>query len=284
MMKLKLEFVRPLECLESTQKGRPSYVAAGSGLVYHNHHFYVVADDEASLACFPNLQAKKGHFIKLFEKTLPLEPKLRKKEKPDLESLVTLDEERLLALPSGSKDNRVWGAIYNLKTQLVTELDLEKSFRFLQKNIQDLNIEGAVIRQETLLLFQRGNGATHANALVHLNLNEFLYGDIKQSKIIPINLGKTQNTFYSFTDASIGPDDLIYFLAAAENSESTYDDGEFIGALIGALNDKFEVVFSRELDVPGKPEGLAFDEHGNFFIITDEDDIKKASILFKGKF
>ena len=283
-MKVKLEFVRSLECLESTQEGRPSYVAAGSGLVYHNNHFYVVADDEASLACFPKVDSQKGHFIKLFEKKLPLEAKLRKKEKPDLESLVKLDEERLLALPSGSKDNRVWGAIYNLKTQLVTELNLEESFRFLQKNIQELNIEGAVIRGETLLLFQRGNGATHANALIHLNLNEFLHGDIKQSKIIPIHLGQTQNTFYSFTDASTGPDNLIYFLAAAENSESTYDDGEFIGALIGALNEQGEVILSRELDITGKPEGLAFDEQGNFFIITDEDDIKKASVLYKGKF
>jgi hypothetical protein len=283
-MKLKLEFVRSLDCVESTQEGRPSYVAAGSGLVYHKNHFYVVADDEVALAIFTEKNQEKGKFIKLFSKSLSLDFKLRKKEKPDLESLIKLDDERLFALPSGSKENRVIGALVDLKTQTVTEINLEKSFHLLQKKIQELNIEGVILRKENLLLFQRGNGVSHNNSIIYLKLSEFLDGEIKEFTSIPVHLGEIKNIPYSFTDASLGPNDEIYFLAAAENSESTYEDGEFIGAIIGSLSEKGEIIFSRELDISGKPEGLAFDEQGNFFIITDEDDIKKASKLYRGKF
>jgi hypothetical protein len=282
-MKVKLEFVRYLECLKSTQDGRPHYVAAGSGLVYHEQKFYVVADDECDLACFTKNAMEKGVFIKLFSDSLPLEAKLRKKEKPDLECLIKLDDQRLLALPSGSKDNRVRGALFDVEKHLVQDLDLSRTFQFLQQNVSELNIEGAVLQEDNIYLFQRGNGALNKNSMIVLKLNEFLNGDIQNLKILPIDLGQIKQTPYSFTDATLGPNGDIYFLAAAEKSQSTYDDGEFVGAIIGSLNYLGEIIFIKDLEIEAKPEGIAFDEHGSFFIITDEDDIKKASILYKGK-
>ena len=110
----------------------------------------------------------------------------------------------------------------------------------------ELNIEGAVVRGESLLLFQRGNGAPRAglapvNAVGSLDLSAFvrwLVGDAAPTlrEIRQVDLGESSTVPFGFTDACLIPDGRVAFLAGAEDSPDTYRDGEVVGARFGILD------------------------------------------------
>ena len=95
-------------------------VSAASGLVICGDMFFIISDDELSLLS-GHISGKNFKMTKLWEHELPEDPKLRKKLKPDLESLY-LDGLTLWALPSFSRPNRVKGA----------KIELSKDFKILQ--------------------------------------------------------------------------------------------------------------------------------------------------------
>lgn len=253
------------------------YIAAASGLVYQNGMFYVVSDDELTLVKFD----LKGlmEVIPLFEGTLPEETKARKKVKPDLESLVVLPDQSVLCVPSGSKPNRIRGAIV-FPDNSVKELSFANIYGELLIRFPELNIEGAVIYQDMVRLFQRGNGSLHQNAVIDLKLIDLLSDEPKAMKIIDVTIGTLNGIKLSFTDASFSQG-LFWFLAVAENSESTYLDGEFSGAVIGAMDLEGNIHFQEDLEISQKPEGLVVREK-DIFIVTDADDRSKPSKLYSG--
>jgi hypothetical protein len=253
------------------------YIAAASGLVSLGDSFYVVSDDELSLVKF-SLNGT-SEVIRIFEGTLPEEYKARKKQKPDFESLVVLPDQSILCIPSGSKPNRVRSAIV-YPDKKVKELSLQNIYGELLKTFPELNIEGAVIYQEKIRLFQRGNGSLHQNAVIDLNLTDFLSDTYAHVKIIPVKIGTLNAINLSFTDASFSQG-LFWFLAVAEDSESTYLDGEFAGATIGAMDLEGNIHFQEELDIRHKPEGLVVREK-DIFIVTDADDRTIPSKLYSG--
>ncbi|MFZ4713223.1 MAG: DUF6929 family protein [Bacteriovoracaceae bacterium] len=284
MKKIKLEKMRCLDTVTSTQKSRPCFVSAGSGLILHQNHFYVVADDELSLGIFPHQGDALGKFVPVMNGELPLGHRERKKAKPDFESLILLDNDRLLVLPSGSKENRHLAIIYHLDANRTEVLDLSVLYLALEKEFSELNLEGAVIKGHDLLLFQRGNGAKKENAVITVELDSFLNGQLNLKKIKHYQLGEIKKTPYSFTDAAIDDQGHLYFLAAAEASDSTFEDGAFLGAIIGRFDTSGKIIETIELEIKHKPEGLAFDHDGFFYLVTDGDDITKASVLYKGKY
>ena len=77
-MKIPLKKVRTLDLDQAYQNGRPSHISAASGLVVDEKNFYVIADDELSLAIFPR-DGSLGKLTPLFSGTLPLKHKERKK-------------------------------------------------------------------------------------------------------------------------------------------------------------------------------------------------------------
>src|SRR5687768_10956382 len=85
-------------------------ISAASGLVRRGDELLVVADDELCLLRV-GLDGRERGRVRLFEGELPREPRARKRAKPDLEALVDLGDGRVLALGSGSKDNRMRGAL-----------------------------------------------------------------------------------------------------------------------------------------------------------------------------
>ena len=81
----------------------------------------------------------------------------------------------LLALESGSKPNRRGGVLWDLDadgalTGDPRRLDLAALYAVLEADIPDLNIEGATVAGDRLLLFQRGNGRAGVNAVIGLEL------------------------------------------------------------------------------------------------------------------
>lgn len=255
------------------------YIAAASGLVVSQDRFYLVADDELSVLGMDLNLKRPGEVYPVFPGELPEDKKERKKLKPDFECLVYLEESHsLLCIPSGSKKNRHKGALINLTDHVITELSFKEVYKELEDLYPELNLEGAIIIGEDIRLFQRGNGKLHQNAIIDMNLRNFLKDKTKDLKTSDIDLGKLKNIALSFTDATL-VNGKIYFTAVAENSESTYADGEFVGAVLGEMEINGELIKMTPLDISSKPEGLAYTKK-TFFVVTDDDDRKKPSRLF----
>ncbi len=245
-------------------------VSAASGLVITGDKFFIISDDELSLLAGDLSGNYK--FTKLWEHELPEDPKLRKKLKPDLESLY-LDGHTLWALPSFSRPNRVKGSKIELSTDFeilgTEEIDFSELYQRLLLFVPDLNIEGAVMKNNHLHLFQRGNGKNGTNSIILLHNGEV--------HITPLSLPHHNNIPLTITDAAIMGGE-IYYIAVAENTESTYLDGEVTGSFFGKLGGEL-----RQIEFQGKPEGMSFHADGHLYFVTDDDSRKIPSRLFRMK-
>lgn len=269
-----------------------SAITAASGLVRYNDMYYVVADNELHLARFSSTSSDVGERIRIFDGTLSNDPKERKKQKPDLEALCFLPasiagEDSLLLIPSGSTKMRNRGALVSLAEGSVKELSFTELYGALEKTFPNLNIEGAVIVGKTLWLFQRGNADPNQNAIICLDLARLrpqlatlhLTADLV-TKTFCVPLSSPHGVSYGFTDATTD-EHTVWFLACAEATANTYDDGEFHGAILGKMDFSGKVLETYELDSQEKPEGLALHEK-HFFIVTDADDPSIPSRLLRG--
>lgn len=299
-MKIALRLMRELKIEEPAPFG----VHAASGLVKSGNDFFVVADDDLSLFQFNFEGVTKVDSIPLKSGVLADDPKERKRQKPDWESLIKLevapDENILLAIPSGSTENRMMGAYVKLNyhgqiipTQNPVQVSFSQLFSELKTKIPDLNLEGACVLNNQLKLFQRGNGAGGINAIIDIDLDGFCQ-DLKNSR--PVNakhllaikkydLGTLNGYKLDFTDACALINE-IWFLAVAEDSQSTYDDGQFHGAILGCLDSSGIEIARYEIDCAVKPEGLwveGADQKLNFFIVTDADSSTVHASIYFGK-
>jgi hypothetical protein len=197
-----------------------SGIGACSGLVFHEDSFYLIADHSKVLYQY-EVSAKKLHKISLED---ALHENLPKKKKPDLES-ITLVNGKLYLFASGSKKNRHDCYLVDDKTQEVEKKSLKKFYQLLQQKANlpadEINIEGVVFYQNKWYFLQRGNGELQKNGIFVVNHPDFL----KAVDIIfkPIKLPKISNVSATFTDATM-VDQHIYFTAAAEGTNNTYND------------------------------------------------------------
>lgn len=203
-------------------------IGAASGLVNQNDSLFIISDNSTFLYRY-NLNEKNIEKIKLFDDR----PEIAiKKDKPDFET-ITLFENKLYLFGSGSTKKRNTGVTFNLLNNEIKEKDLSKIYKRLTESISiadvDLNIEGVIITDKTTYFFQRGNGTNAQNGV-------FCYDRINKSvEFKLIKLPEINEIQATFTDAIL-IDDSIYFLAAAENTNSTYDDGEILGSMIGTID------------------------------------------------
>ncbi|MCD8518960.1 MAG: hypothetical protein LRY32_05230 [Flavobacterium sp.] len=103
-----------------------------------------------------------------------------------------------------------------------------------------LNIEGAIYAHQTMLLFQRGNSKNSRNGIFIIPNNQE-----DGIRFVPISLPTLDDIETTFTDAIL-VNDKIYFLACAENTESTYEDGEVLGTVLGIMQaPTFEIIDIR---------------------------------------
>ncbi len=257
------------------------FISSASGLLLLRDQFYVVSDDERSLICLPSSLKESATLLPMLEGELPADQHLRKKMKPDFESIIHLSQsDSLLCLASGSTENRSRCALVTNDYQ-VTELSMQNTFHHLRQIFPELNIEGGLVLGHTVRLFQRGNGQKRQNAIIDLELNSFLQDKVKDLQIRHIDLGMLNRFPLSFTDGCLVGSDC-FFLAAAESTESTYLDGEFLGAVLGRMNHAGDVLEMHPIDIPFKPEGL-FIDGTRVFVVTDADDRSKASGLYLGR-
>jgi hypothetical protein len=255
-------------------------VSAASGLVGIGEHLYVVADDELDLVVIDG-HGRTLDRVPLFPGQLPDEHHARKAHKPDLEALALLTPDTLLALPSGSTAQRTRGAVvFGLD---ITPVELGPLYAALLEELPDLNIEGAAVVGDALVLLQRGNGAAGDNAVVGLDLagvRSAIDGGIPLGRdliraIVPVELGSLDGVPLGFTDASPLPDGRLLFVAAAEAGGSTYEDGAAVGSVLGLLDAAGAVRARRRLATADKIEGLHAVVIGarlQLYLVADADD------------
>lgn len=284
------------------EHGRPAYLSAASGLVRVCDHLYVISDDEQHIADFHCESLAPGSLIRVFEGSLPAPKELRKKAKRDLEALVHLPASAehpsgaLLAIGSGSRANRQVGVLLRLDLEgsvlePVTRLDLSSLYRALRERIGELNIEGATVLGQELVLFNRGHKHGGSNVTITLPLGEAMHCLHAPDERLELNirvraydLGNIDGVGLSFTDACALPSGELVFTAVAEDSEDSYRDGRFAGAAVGLIDATGALAALQQMREPFKVEGVhawieANDIH--LLLVTDPDDASVPSALFR---
>jgi hypothetical protein len=241
----------------------------------------VVADDEPAIAVFDSERPPPpGELIPLDETPLPLDHAKRKAVKPDLESLCLLPDDVLFTLGSGATERRERGWLFSPDSGDSAEVSLVDLYAALRGELADLNIEGAAVAHDRLWLAQRGNGRDGENALVELQLAAVL-ADLHERRTIDpgailglrrrYELGEVEGVPLSFSDLCPLPDGRLLFCAVAEAGESTYLDGECLGAALGVL-EAGGVQSLELLTEPHKIEGVSLARQLDLLLVGDGDD------------
>jgi hypothetical protein len=285
--------LRSLDLFPETPGTRPSYISAASGLIRVGSSLYVVADDELHLGMFSADTFEPGRLIRLFPGELPTMKAERKRQKPDLEAIALVSpfdgypHGALLAIGSASTPNRGRGVLLGLDPHgevcgQPEELDMSPILAPLHQAFPELNIEGAIVVDDELRLFQRGNRRHADNAIVRYPLQPVLAamrtldGDVvAPSAIERLDLGLIEGVPLCFTDATALPNGDMVFCAVAEDTEDAYSDGRCVGAAIGIADNDGGLRFLVRLDRPYKVVGISARADNNaitLLLVTDADD------------
>jgi hypothetical protein len=277
--------------------GHPAHVRAGSGLCWFQGRLAVVQDDAAFLALVDPVSLRihpipLPAFGGLHEWT---EAAGTKPLKPDLEAIITLGADTLLAFGSGSRPPREvvllvdgdaeWRACPELYALLRAEIGFSGS---------ELNIEGAVVLGDTVRLFNRGNGAPRGglepvDASCELDLDALL-ACLRDGAAPPVprnvrryDLGAIEGCRLGFTDVALAGD-VVLFSAAAEQSPDVYRDGPVIGSVIGRMGEATgwcPLTHADGAPFVAKVEGIAGDPQRprRLWAVVDHDDPAMPSDL-----
>ncbi len=291
---------------------RPAFVRAASGITWFGDRLAIIQDDASFIALVDAngervealpLLARDG--VRQFDKSRD-----NKKHKLDLEccfTTQTADGEVLFALGSGSTRKRehvvsvrALPGGYDLRqieaSGLYAALNDTKAF-----SGSELNLEGATVRGAELILWQRGNGeAKHdllpLNATSAVNLTDFMsyLADPETApapslkRVRSVDLGSIAGVPLTFTDASELGRDLSLFLASAEASPNTFDDGAVVGAAVGIMDGRGDLRLTHLVDETGglcrdKVEGIVMDrdDRHRAWVVADPDDHTQAACLFE---
>ena len=249
-----------------------------SGLVLRKDNLYIIADNATFLYQY-NLSQKTFIKIPLAENALD---NIEKSDKPDFESIVFQDK-KLLLFGSGSTSKRENLVTFNLKKQKPTWSDLSALYRLLKNKFlisdDEFNIEGVIYYKKSIFFFQRGNANSAKNGIIEIN-------DKKHSiDFHPFKLPEIKHIAYTFTDATLVKN-KIYFLASAENTISTYNDGEVLGSMIGCIDIKTKKLeFTQIVSITQKFEGIALYKKSKteiqFLVCEDNDSENLESVIYK---
>lgn len=260
-------------------------IGSASGLLYQGNSLFIISDNSQFLYEYhiENKNLTKNPLSQNSEKNII------KKQKPDFEAIAYF-ENSFYIFGSGSTEKRNKMIQVNATTkQVVAISDLSNLYLSMQSfgaiKPEDFNLEGAICHGEKWYFFNRGNGISNKNVVFTVkskNLtNEF---NLESHEI---KLPKIKGVRASFTDAIL-VGEKIYFLATAEDSKSTYDDGEVLGSIIGRINlDDMKIDFTKKITHTQKFEGVAFytetKDEIEFLLCEDNDTAILESNIYKLK-
>ena len=256
-------------------------IGSASGIVSYDDSLFIISDNSSYLYEYQQKDSKLNK-IALIENPSENTPK---KEKLDLES-ITLKGKELHLFGSGSTEKRNKTISYHLENKKVEQKDISSLYNDIKTKLHissdELNIEGALFQGKNLLLFQRGNGAASKNGIIKVsNFNDDNY----RLDFVAMQLPKVKNVEFTFTDAILVKD-KIYFLAAAEDTNSTYNDGEVLGSIIGIIDSKsFKLEKTIQISDKHKFEGLTLYKSSKktleFLLCEDNDTEELKTTIYK---
>lgn len=269
-----------------------AYLSAASGMVVRGAILYAVADDAHGLAVFDLDSAAPGRMIPLIAEDLPADAAHRKKVKPDFEVLIALPSGHgdLLALGSGSTTQRMRGAVVNLpvgnEPASVRLIDLRPLFAAITPLVPEVNVEGAVLRGDDLLLFNRGTMTHPASHILEVPMADVLAGGPVSAKLrATVTLPLCAGVPLTVTDAVRLEDGRILLSAVAEATADSYADGALAGAAIVELDADLNVRAVEPLEPMLKVEGLSARvaaDGVHLLCVTDADDPDRVAGVYGG--
>lgn len=286
--------LRPLDLEAGSTEGGKAFIASASGLVGTGSSLCVIADDALDLAVFPGEGEAPGRLIQLLAGELSSDQSQRKAHKPDFEALTMLPafeghpDGALMAFESGSKGDRHYGVVCPLSADgglsgERREIDLAPLYEELKAQLPELNVEGAPVVAERILLMQRGNGPARENCVIELSLERVLAaiaggGPLEGSALLRIrrhDLGEVDGVPLCFSDAAPLPDGRLVYSAVAEG-EGKGADGAFGAAVVGVIEPDGTVSAEERVDPPAKVEGVEArvrkDGAIELLLVADADD------------
>ena len=293
---LPLDRLRNLDLEEAVADGEPAHVASASGVARRGRNVYVIGDESNHLAVFDLTNTEPGSLVRVLDGDVPTDPGERAKAKADLEALTVLPPGDgspygiLLGVGSGSGERRDRGFAWDLGADggldgEPREVDLSPVYELLRGEIGDLNVEGAAVLGEELLLFHRGNDSEAGNAIARISLPqalESMQGDLRidVEELVSLRryeLGELDGVDLCFSDATPLGDGYVVFTASAEDS-----DGKIHGSVIGLIAPDGDVQRLRRIDRQWKVEGVhATIDTGvlDLLFVCDQDDPDTPSPL-----
>lgn len=255
-------------------------IGSASGLVYLDDKLYIISDSSSYLYEYHISDAKLNK-IALVENP---QENIAKKDKPDIEA-IALNGKDLYLFGSGSTESRNRLFKYKLKSGKVIAKDITDIYSKIKRqyNIADdeLNIEGVILKGESIYIFQRGNGKIGKNGIIYATDS----AEDAKFEFIPFDLPKIKNVSTTFTDAIL-VGETIYFLATAEDTTSTYLDGDVLGSIIGTIDLKtMKLIDFFQISDKHKFEGLTLfkqtDTEIEFLLCEDNDSELLESNIYK---
>lgn len=226
-----------------------------------------------------------------------------KPHKLDLEASIVLPDGRYVAFGSGSSELRPREVIVVVEPSLSYRMiDAKALYARWRENQafagKDLNLEGALVVDDEIWFFQRGNSVQSDNAIGSMRLQDFVryLDDGALPAFLHVEafpLGEVRGVPWRTTDAAQTPEGEIFGLAAAEDTDNPYDDGDILGSILVRLEGRklpgLRYHTLPIVDLDGKPtqrkiEGIDYQRGGTdaplrFWAVTDEDDEEAVSEL-----
>lgn len=251
-------------------------INAASGVQYHQDQLYIVSDNSPYLYHY-NVPAERIDKV-LLDSTQQGE-RVAKKDKKDFEALCDVGD-ALVIVGSGSKPQRQDAFIYHKRNRNVRHVSLESIYQRMQEigevDKDNFNIEGLTYDRGIWYFLNRGNGERNQNVIFTVGGDLDFVLRPETLRAHHVQLPRIQNYISGFSDGVI-VDDRLFFIATAEDSASTYHDGECKGSYLSYINlSDWKLGPTDHLSNTKKLEGLALygqsEDTITFILCEDPDD------------
>lgn len=212
---------------------------SGSAISYYEGKFYLVGDDARNIALLDRDYRSAGA-IPLFDHP---EKRIPKTQKTDFETAVVVivqHQPHLLAIGSASRKEREQVMLVPLQqpdTHLSKFDTAVFTARLARSGIKEVNIEGATLAGEHLVLANRGNNTYRENHLIITGKDYWLHQDSVPLSVLPLTLPADINNFLGVSELCYDPlSDTLLFTLSSEATANAYDDGAIGDSYIAWVN------------------------------------------------
>lgn len=272
---------------------------SGSSIAFYEGKLFLIGDDANHILVLNEHYQKVG-IIQLFN--FPGN-RILKPEKADLESstLITLaGQVYLLVLGSTSLKQRTIGFLIPLQdTENFAEFKFEGFVSRLKTHgIDEVNIEGATLIGDHMILSNRGNSAHPTNKIIVTEM-EFWHRQAEVSiEVAELNLSQSGSEVLGVSGLCYeSSNDILLLTLSSELTSNAYDDGLIGDSYIGWINNASTKIKTTRIALEGmiklsevdmelkgeKVEGLCVEQVKDneliFHLVSDDD--QGESKLFK---